>query len=114
MAEQPATSLRDWGISLIRTGVPIAWGNLLVFLGAKIPALEGFLHDPQVIGGGTLLTSAVALGWYAVMRKLEPHLPPWLTVLVLGANAAPVYDVRPPPMRFPLDEEDYPPAGRPL
>lgn len=95
MADQPPTSLRDWGISLIRTGVPIAWGNLLVFLGAKIPALEGFLHDPQVLGGGALLTSAVALAWYAAMRKLEPHLPSWLTVLVLGANATPVY-VEPP------------------
>jgi len=91
MADQPPTSLRDWGISLIRTGVPILWGNLLVFLATRFPALDDFLHQPQVVGGGALITSAVALAWYAAMRKLEPHLPPWLTVLVLGANATPVY-----------------------
>ena len=93
MPDQPPTSLRDWGISIIRTGVPLVWGNLLVFLGSKIPALDGLLHDPQVIGLSTVLVAAVSLAWYALMRTVEPHLPPWLTRFVLGANTAPAYAV---------------------
>lgn len=91
MTDQPPTSLRDWGISVLRTGVPLIWGNLLVFLGSRFPALDGLLHDPQVVGFSTILVAAVSLAWYALMRKVEPYIPPWLTVLVLGANATPVY-----------------------
>ncbi len=112
---QPPTSLKDWGISVIRTGVPLIWGNLLVFLAAKFPAVGELLADPQVVGLSAILVAVVALAWYALMRKLEPHLPPWLTRIVLGSNQPPAY-LTPrqarqlePGIRLP---DGYPEAGR--
>lgn len=83
--------VRDYGISLLRTGVPMAWGYLLTWLVGLIPALQPVLERPEVVGLSNVITFALALGWYAVMRWVEPRLPAWLTRVVLGANAAPVY-----------------------
>ncbi len=83
--------VRDYGVSLLRTGVPIAWGYVLTWLVGLIPALQPMLERPEVIGLSNAITFALALGWYAVMRWVEPRLPAWLTRIVLGANAAPTY-----------------------
>jgi len=83
--------VRDYGVSLLRTGVPIAWGYVLTWLVGLIPALQPVLERPEVVGLSNAITFGLALGWYAVMRWIEPRLPAWLTRIVLGANAAPVY-----------------------
>lgn len=83
--------VRDYGVSLLRTGVPIAWGYVLTWLVGLIPALQPVLERPEVIGLSNVITFGLALGWYAVMRWIEPRLPAWLTRIVLGANAAPTY-----------------------
>lgn len=81
-------SARDWGLSWIRTYVPVVWGFLVTFLLTRIPAVGTLLGDPHVYAA---VDTAVTGVWYGVFRWLELHLPPWLTRLVLGANTAPVY-----------------------
>ena len=85
---EPPVSVKDWGLSWIRTGVPILWGYVLTFLATRIPDLYAVLNNPQVQAA---VVGAVALLWYAIMRKVEHRLPAWLTRFVLGANTAPQY-----------------------
>jgi hypothetical protein len=92
-----ATSLGDYGASLLRTAVPSLWGTALAALLAwvlpRVPgdvgeALSSLLGSELVTG---LLVAASIAAWYAVARWLEPRLPAWLTRLVLGSSAAPTY-----------------------
>jgi hypothetical protein len=92
-----ATSLGDYGASLLRTAVPAAWGTvvaaLVAWLAPRVPgnvgdALTTLLQSEVVLG--LLVTVAIAV-WYALARWLEPRLPDWLTRLVLGSAAAPTY-----------------------
>jgi hypothetical protein len=92
-----ATSLGDRGASILRTAIPAVWGAVVIQLLAWLaPSLPGDVGDSLA----TLLESEVALGfvtavaiaiWYALWRVVEPHLPDWLTRLVLGSAAAPTY-----------------------
>lgn len=86
---EPPASVKDWGLSWIRTAVPIAWGYLLTFVAARLPDVHDLLTANPYLPG--LLTGLVALAWYALMRKVEHRLPAWLTRFVLGANTAPRY-----------------------
>lgn len=91
---EAAKRIRNKGISLLRTGVPAAWGYVLTLAAERLPAWEPLLEDPKVFGAFAAVTMFV---WYAIMRGVESHLPAWLTALVLGANAVPVYvDPNPP------------------
>jgi len=81
-------SVRDWGLSWIRTGVPLLWGYLLTFLATRAPAVHELLANPYILAA---VVGGVTLAWYAVVRWLEPRLPAWLTRLVIGANTAPQY-----------------------
>ncbi|WHP18850.1 hypothetical protein [Cellulomonas sp. ES6] len=92
-----ATSLGDYGASLLRTAVPAAWGTalaaLLSWLLPRVPgdvgdALASLLRSDVVT---SVLVAAAIAAWYAVARWIEPHLPDWLTRLVLGSAAAPEY-----------------------
>jgi hypothetical protein len=103
MREDPP-SLRDWGLSWIRTGVPVLWGYVLTFLATRLPDVHALLDQPQVMAA---VVGAVTLAWYALMRRIEHLLPPWLTRLVIGANRAPVY-VSGPVLRGELDERATP------
>lgn len=85
--EQPK-DLRQWGLSWIRTAVPVAWGFVLTFAATRIPAVHSWLDNPHVYAG---VESAVTAAWYGLFRWLESHMPAWLTRFVLGANTAPVY-----------------------
>jgi len=85
--EQPQ-SLRDWGLSWIRTGVPVLWGMVLTFLASRAPAVYELVNNPYV---AALAVSLVTLAWYSLVRWVEPRLPAWLTRLVIGANTAPKY-----------------------
>lgn len=92
-----ATSLSDRGASYLRTVIPTLWGTLvgqlIVVVSPHLPvdvvdALRNWLSGPAAVGLATAV--GVAL-WYVVARRLEPHLPDWLTRIVLGSAAAPTY-----------------------
>jgi len=85
---EPPASVKDWGLSWIRTGVPLLWGYLLTLVATRFPDVHALLENPQVLAA---VVGAVTLLWYAIMRKIEHRLPPWLTRFVLGANTAPQY-----------------------
>lgn len=78
--------------SYLRTAVPLAWGWLVAQLVLAVPGLPAevvdLLRSDAMV---TAVSTLVALAWYFVWRKLEPHLPDWATRLVLGSAAAPVY-----------------------
>jgi hypothetical protein len=80
--------------SVLRTLLPIWWGSFVLWLLAMVPALEP-IRD-LLLGQETLIVNgavAIALaGWYALCRWLEPHLPKWLTVILMGSNKTPDYD----------------------
>lgn len=87
-AEEPPTTVRDLGLSYLRTAVPLFWGYVLTWLAMRAPAVHDLLDQPYVTA---LVTALVTLAWYAVARRLEAMLPAWLTRVILGANTAPVY-----------------------
>lgn len=88
--ERP-NNLRDYGVSVIRTAVPAAWGYFLTWVATQVPALADTLNDPSAVGVSGFAVLVLTTAWYLLMRWLEPKLPAWLTVLVLGANARPSY-----------------------
>ncbi|MEV4648314.1 hypothetical protein [Saccharopolyspora sp. NPDC049357] len=73
----------------LHTVVPAAWSALvayLVTLGAPVRLVDG-LGD----AGPTLVVPLVLAAVYAGIRRLEPHLPPVLTHVLLGSNRPPSY-----------------------
>ncbi|HEV7975075.1 hypothetical protein [Amycolatopsis sp.] len=75
--------------SWVRTIVPGLWSALIAWLislglpDAITSALSGL---------GTTVIVPIALGGiYAALRGLEPKMPPWLTVVLLGSNRPPSY-----------------------
>lgn len=89
---QNETPLGSKGVSFIRTYVPLAWGALVGYLVTLVPALAPVLNDPGVGDGVTTLIIGVCVVlWYALARMIEPHLPPVLTRLIIGANTQPTY-----------------------
>jgi chromate transport protein ChrA len=101
MDDQTKAAERETGVSLnaqvistLRTVVPAVWGGLITLLITRIPALEQFeseflLFEPIVFA---LITGA----WYALIRKVEPHLPDWVRVIVIGAAVAPAVYAKAP------------------
>lgn len=92
-----ATSLGDRGASHLRTVVPVAWGTvvaqLLALLTPHLPGDVGQALADWLAGDAAIafVTAAVIALWYAAARLVEPHIPDWLTRLVLGSAAAPTY-----------------------
>ena len=88
-------NISDKVVSLLRTAVPVAWGYVVAFALAKIPAAADFLAslgvDLNSVVVVNFVTGAATIAWYAVWRWAEPKLPAWLTRLVLGSNRAPSY-----------------------
>jgi hypothetical protein len=83
---------RNYFLSAARTVVPLLWGYVLTFLARLSPELAEAFSAPPVVSA---LTVTVAALWYLAWRRIEPHLPAWLTRLVMGADSRPVYV--PPP-----------------
>lgn len=88
---EPASNIRDIGVSIIRTIVPSAWGAALAWLISQVPALEPVLNQSGMTGLGAVLAATLIGLWYALFRSVESKLPAWLTVLVLGSNRPPTY-----------------------
>lgn len=89
----PQIDARAWGLSWIRTLVPVFWGWLLTFLATRFPELHDALGDPALL---TAVSGAVAALWYGLWRWLEARLPAPVTRFLLGANTAPHYAVPAP------------------
>lgn len=87
--------------SIIRTLVPIWWGQLIAWGLGIFPALEPWRG--QLLAQGNPLAEVLALAvvpavgavitaaWYAFWRWLEPKLPAWLVRAVLGSAKTPMY-----------------------
>lgn len=86
---------RNYFLSAARTVVPLLWGYLLTLLARLSPELAEAFAAPPVVSAVTVTVAAL---WFLLFRRIEPHLPAWLTRLVMGANSRPVY---------------VPPAGEP-
>ena len=97
---QPGQSLSDYVTSVIRTAVPVLWGALITYLITLVPAVAHVVDPSNVVGLGPAVAAVLGAAWYALMRKVEPKLPTWLTVIVLGSNNQPTY-VAPTPAAAP-------------
>jgi hypothetical protein len=80
----------------LRTYVPIVWGWLVGLVLTNIPGVESLLLmlniDPNAPAILAAITGALAIGWYALMRKIEAYIPDWLTSILLGSPQVPEYD----------------------
>ena len=72
----------------LRTVVPVGWGALVAFLLSRFPAIHDLMVNPAVV---MVVTGIVVTAWYSLWRWLEPRLPAWATVLVMGYDRPPVY-----------------------
>lgn len=81
--------MSDKIVSLIRTAVPVLWGSVIAWLLTLAPL------DPAVTevlrSFDEALVAVVIAGFYAAARWAEPHLPDWLTVVLLGSAREPEY-----------------------
>lgn len=89
--EPDKSPIGDYVASWLRTTVPVLWGMLLTWVASLIPGISNYLNSQAMIGIGVVIAGAVTVVWYSVWRKVEEHLPPMLTRLLLGANSRPVY-----------------------
>ncbi|MBD5787098.1 hypothetical protein IF650_13000 [Cellulosimicrobium terreum] len=84
-------NISDRAVSYLRTAVPALWGSIVTWVLATwvLPAevVELLTSDVAVAA----VTAAVILVWYALWRWLEPHVPDWVTRLVLGSAKTPTY-----------------------
>lgn len=91
--------MSDLVASWLRTVVPGLWsavlGTALAWLAVHaswvLDVLDVLGIDPTSAAFTAGVVALVLAAWYALWRKLEPRLPDWLTRLVLGSAAAPVY-----------------------
>lgn len=95
-------SVRDFGLSWLRTVVPVVWGFLLTFLATRFPVVHALVLDnPHVYA---VFEGLVTVLWYSLWRGLEGKLPAFLTRLLLGSNAQPTY-IQPLPLARSAEDE---------
>lgn len=95
-------SARDYGLSWVRTAVPVVWGFLLTFLASRFPAVHALVLDnPHVY---IVFEGLITIAWYSLWRGVEGKLPAWLTTFLLGANPQPMYALPPATNRNARDE----------
>lgn len=80
--------MSDYITSIIRTLVPSLWGTALAWLITRVPLLEEVREE--LTGLGLVLVAVCIAGYYALIRKVEPHLPEWLRRVLVGSANAPV------------------------
>lgn len=80
-----ADKLTAW----LRTIVPTLWSTLIAWLVSL--GLPPIVTDALSGLGELVVVPLVLAAVYAGLRWLEPRLPAWLTVLLLGSNKTPTY-----------------------
>ena len=85
----PAGPLGNQLTSWLRTVVPGLWATLVAWLVSfGLPAsMTGWLGG---LGNQVMVPIVLAIV-YALLRRLEPMMPPWLTRLLIGSNRPPSY-----------------------
>ncbi|MEU5848927.1 hypothetical protein [Saccharopolyspora shandongensis] len=73
----------------LRTTVPAAWSTLVAYL-VRLGAPE-WLTEPLGSASDVLVVPLVLGAVYVLLRAIEPHLPAWLTRLLLGSARQPMY-----------------------
>lgn len=87
-------NISDKVVSYLRTVVPVLWGSvvsfILQFVGSDLnEPISNALNSEPV---GIAVTAIVIGVWYWLWRRVEPHIPDWLTRIVLGSAKAPTYE----------------------
>jgi hypothetical protein len=91
--------MSDLVASWLRTVVPGLYAAVLApvlaWAAVHIPWVLDLLELLNIDPTSAEFTAGVVLvvlaGWYAAWRRLEPHIPDWLTRVVLGSSKAPTY-----------------------
>ena len=73
--------------SLIRTWAPMAIGAVVAYLATLGIDLDADTQTGLIVA----LTGVLQAVYYAVARAIEPHLPDWVTRVLLGSATAPEY-----------------------
>jgi len=74
----------------LRTIVPVLWSAVVAWLIVKIPGVGAFADQLNDLGA-ELLVPVVSGAVYAAFRWLEPHVPDWLSRILLGSARPPTY-----------------------
>jgi hypothetical protein len=81
--------MTDWLRSVIRTAVPGLWAGLVVWL-THLGLPQSILDAVSGLGG-QLADLAALVVVYGFVRWVEPHIPDWLTRVLLGSARPPQY-----------------------
>jgi hypothetical protein len=79
--------VQDYFLSLIRTVVPVGVGAFVAWLASLGVDAGATANTGLVIG----VTGVVIGAYYGLVRAIEPKLPAFLRVLLIGAARAPEY-----------------------
>lgn len=84
--------MSDYIRSIVRTVMPGVWAVIVLQL-AKLGLPESWVDWLSTNAVAVKVTDVVALGVvYAFVRWVEPHLPDWLTRVLLGSAKPPTYE----------------------
>jgi len=89
----------DFVISLLRTGVPAAWGLLIAWATSQFGWLSGLFEatgwDPTSKQTGAMVTTVFFFLWYTAWRWVQNKnfswMPPFVIALAMGSTAEPEY-----------------------
>lgn len=81
--------MSDFVRSVLRTAFPVAWGSLVAWLVTL--GLPASVTDTIAGFGQHAAEVVIAVVVYAVVRWIEPHIPDWLTRVLLGSAKPPTY-----------------------
>jgi hypothetical protein len=87
--EAPRGVLGNQLTSWLRTVVPGLWATLVTWLVSF--GLPASMTDWLGWLGNQVIVPIVLAIVYALLRRLEPGMPPWLTRLLIGSNRPPQY-----------------------
>lgn len=104
--------MSDFVTSWLRTVVPGLWSALVTALLAwavtsapwlldVFEALHIDLESPATV---VFVMGLVLAIWYALWRRIEPHVPDWLSRLAMGSAKMPLYAANYPEAKYATDD----------